>query len=140
MCRSILIALLAVVGCQPAADMVPVTGTVIYKGEPLEFGSIMFQPVGVEGAAVARSQIAPDGTFALQTNKPGDGVAVGRSQVRITAFEAQRTNAQGNKHEELALGASVIPRRFQNFGTSGIEIDVSHDLQLPLTIDLDQVD
>jgi hypothetical protein len=119
--------------------MVPVTGVVVYKGKPLEYGSIMFQPVGVEGAQTARSTIGPDGPFALQTEKKGDGVTVGKCQVRITAFEAQRTKAQGNQHEELALGKSAVPRRFQNFGTSGIVIDVSPDMELPITIDLDEI-
>ena len=137
---SLVLAFSLMVGCQQSVEMVPVTGTVIYQGKPLQYGSVMFQPVGVEGAVPARSPIAEDGTFALRTHKPGDGVVVGRSQVRITAYAAQKTNAQGNKHQELALGESAVPRRFQNFGTSGIQIDVTADMPLPLTIDLDAVD
>ena len=129
-----------VCGCSRGPEMVPVVGKIVYEDQPLEYGSVMFQPVGVEGAQTARSQISPDGRFALWTTKPGDGVMVGQSRVRVTAFEAQRTNATGAQHEEMALGKSAIPRRFQNFGTSGIVIDVSPDMSLPITIDLSAVD
>ena len=120
--------------------MVPVTGVVTYKGEPLEFGSVMFQPVGTENAKPARSKIAPDGSFALKTEKDGDGVMVGTSKVRITAFAAQQATAQGNPQQELALGRSAIPQRFNNFGSSGIEIEVTPEMELPLTINLDEID
>jgi len=119
--------------------MVPVTGSVTFKGKTLEYGSVMFQPFGVEGAQTARSDIGPDGEFALSTEKEGDGVVVGKSKVRITAFDAQRTNATGNKHEEMALGKSAIPKRFQNFATSDIVIDVTPDMELPIEINLDDV-
>ncbi len=126
-------------GCDSGPVMVPVTGSVVYKGKTLEYGSVMFQPVGVEGALPARGKIASDGTFELYTTKPGDGVMVGKSQVRVTAFAAQREEAAGNQHQEMALGKSAIPRRFQNFGTSGIVIDVAPGMDLPITIDLDAV-
>lgn len=124
-------------GCDRGPVLVPVTGSVVYEGKPLEYGSVMFQPVGVEGAQTARSSIESDGTFALTTGDQA-GVSVGKCQVRITAFEAQRTNATGNKQQELALGRSAIPRRFQNFGSSRIEIEVTPNMALPITIDLDE--
>lgn len=135
----IVLAVILLSGCRRGPEMVPVVGKIIYQGEPLAYGSVMFQPVGVEGAQTARSKIASDGSFALWTTNEGDGVVVGTSRVRVTAFEAQRANATGGKHEELALGKSAIPRRFQNFGTSGITIDVSPDMPLPLTIDLSSI-
>ena len=129
---------MAAVGCSRGPEMVPVEGVVLYKEKPLEYGSVMFQPVGVENAKTAKSSIKNDGSFQLMTDET-PGVMVGRCQVRITAFAAQRDNAQGNKNQELALGKSAIPQRFQNFGSSGIEIDVRPDMELPLTIDLDAI-
>ena len=41
------------------------------------------------------------------------------------------------KHQEMALGKSAIPERFQNFATSGIEIEITPDMALPLEINLD---
>ena len=123
-------------GCERGPEMVPVTGTISFQGKPLSYGSVMFQPVGVEGARTARSQIDSDGSFALTTEKAGDGVAAGTCHVRITAFESQRPDATVNKQQEMALGRSAIPQRYQNFGTSGIVIEVSNGMDLPLTIEL----
>ncbi len=136
-CLIVLVTLFAV-GCNKGPEMVQVEGTVIYNGKSLKYGSVMFQPVGVEGAQTARSDIGPNGEFALSTDKDGDGVVVGSSKVRITAFEAQRADATGNKHEEMALGKSAVPRRFQNFATSGIVVEVTPDMQLPIEINLDE--
>ena len=124
-------------GCTKGPELVPVTGTILLKGQPLEFGSIMVQPIGTEGAKTARSKIAADGSFALSTDEPGDGVGLGKARVRITAFEAQKTELSGGQHQELALGRSAVPRKFNSFGTSGIVIDVQSDMELPLTIELD---
>jgi hypothetical protein len=33
----------AVLGCSDKPEMAPVSGTVTYRGEPLKFGSVMFQ-------------------------------------------------------------------------------------------------
>lgn len=127
----------AIVGCGSSVDMVPVTGTVSFQGKALEYGSVMFQPVGIDGAMPARSKIAADGSFSLWTEKAGDGVRVGKCKVRVTAFEAQRTKATGGEHEEMALGKSAIPARFQNFATSGIVVEVSPEMLLPFEINLD---
>lgn len=129
---------IATIGCNRGPDLVPVSGQVIYNGKPLEYGSVMFQPIGVEGAQTARGSIDADGNFSLTTEKEGDGVAVAECQVRITAFEAQRKNAAGNQHEEMALGKSAVPKHVQNFSTSGIVIDVQPTMELPLVIDLDE--
>ena len=120
-----------------APELIPVEGVVIYKGKPLEYGSVMFQPVGVENGKVARSQISEDGTFTLSTDV-GEGALAGKYWVGVTAFEAQRTQAQGNQHQELALGRSAVPSRFNRAGSSGIEIDIHADMELPITIDLDE--
>jgi len=139
-CFGCLMGFLMFSGCGSRVEMAPVSGSVTYQGKVLEYGSVMFQPVGVEGAQPARSKIAADGTFVLGTEKPGDGVMVGKCKVRVTAFEAQRTNASGGQHEEMSLGKSAVPKRFQNFATSGIEIEVTQQMELPLTIDLDEYD
>lgn len=137
--RSILLPMLCLmVGCSPGPERVPVTGSVMYKGKPLEYGSVMFQPVGAEGGAPARSSIAADGTFALSTEKEGDGVLLGKSRVRVTAFARQRDGDAAVQAGEPVLGRSAIPTRFGSFGASGIEIDVTRDMELPITIDLDE--
>jgi len=117
-CVSLLFALPA--GCSRGPQIVPVKGKVLYNGEPLEFGSVMFQP---EAGQPARAEIQPDGTFELTTESPGDGATVGPNRVRVTCYEAQGAAASGSEGE-MALGKSLIPRRYTDVDTSGIVIDV----------------
>jgi hypothetical protein len=123
-------------GCgDDRSPKVPVRGQVYYQGKPLEYGSVMFQPLG--GGEIARGTIGTDGTFVLTTTTTGDGVQVGRCRVRVTAFEAQRTGGPDPTRQELPLGGSAIPDRYQSFGTSQIVIDVNPEMPQPVKIVLE---
>jgi hypothetical protein len=122
------------VGCGGGGpELVPVEGKVLYNGQPLEFGSVMFQPAN---GPMARGQIEPDGTFTLET---GDdtGAVVGKHQVRITCFETQRPGAQLEMTDggEPGVGKSLIPRKYTSLATSQISVDVTPD-QEPIVIEL----
>jgi len=122
-------------GCQPQLDLVPLKGQVNYANKPLEYGSVMFQPVG--GGPLARGQIQADGSFVLTTLAKGDGVKPGVSRLRITAFDAQKPGALAKEAQEMMLGESAIPKKYQHFGTSGIEIEVAPDTPQPVVIELE---
>jgi len=112
-----------IVGCaekKAEPEVVPVTGKVLLDGEPLEFGTVTFQPLRGQPA---KGEIQPDGTFELSTFAPGDGAPVGKHQVRITCYESQRPGAEQNTNAET-LGESLIPEKYLNFATSGIEVSV----------------
>lgn len=116
--------------------MTPVRGNVLYEDKALEYGGVMFQPVG--GGRLARGRIESDGTFVLSTYAQGDGVQIGLCRVRITAFEAQRPPSSAAKFEgETPLGKSAIPAKYQGFGSSGIEIEVTADMPQPVIINLE---
>jgi hypothetical protein len=125
---------LLIVGCGPRRPaMAPVAGKVLYNGQPLEFGSVMFQP---ESGAPAKAQIQSDGTFTLWTYTPGDGAAIGTHRVRVACFSGQRPGQQDETVEELALGSPLIPERYNNFDESGITIEVvagKNDVLIELT-------
>lgn len=75
-------------GCAPAGsgkmpDLIPVTGKVLYKGQPLTQGSIKFDPEDGYGRE-ANGKIKPDGTFTVTTFKEGDGVVAGHHRVAVT--------------------------------------------------------
>ncbi len=77
-------------GCGPAGsgrppDLIPVKGTVSYKGKPLTKGTIKFEPDGY--GRPARGQLQADGSFVLTTAKDGDGVVPGEHRVTITSLE-----------------------------------------------------
>ena len=127
--------LVASLGC--GGDRMPVAeveGKVLYQGEPLEFGSVIFQP---EQGPLAKGQIGPDGAFELSTYGDGDGAVIGTHKVRIACFESMAPDAPepDPSKGEPTLGASLIPRRYTNLATSPLEIEVKADNE-PLVIEL----
>ena len=123
------------VGCQSELELVPVHGRVLYQGEPLTYGGVMFQPEG--DGPLARGTIESDGTFVLRTESEADGVRPGTCRVRVTAFEAQKSGMPANEEREMSLGMSAIPKRYQSFGTSGVVVEVEPDMELPLVLELE---
>ena len=131
-----MLALTTVAGCGgDSVERIPVRGQVLHQGKPLEFGNIMFQPLG--GGEIARGDIQSDGSFTLSTKKDGDGVQVGQCRVRVTAFEAQRGEAADPRKMEMPLGESAIPDKFQSFGASEVVVDITPDTPQPVIISLD---
>ena len=124
-----------IAGCHAELELIPVHGQVLFKGEPLEYGSVMFQPQG-EGP-LARGTIQADGTFVLGTESEDDGVRPGNCRVRITAFEVQQSSQRADHQREMSLGRSAIPAKYQSFGTSGVAVEITPGMELPLVIELD---
>jgi len=124
-CRQLiaLTAAVALVGCGKSyPDYYPVTGKVYYRDKPLTTGVIMFQP---PSGPPATGQIEPDGTFTLTTHGRAEGALPGRNQVRITAREINADAA------EMALGKHLIPERYSQFSTSGLNAEVKADVNEP---------
>lgn len=120
-------------GCGGGPRVVPVQGTVQFEGKPLRYGSVMFQP---ESGQPARGTIQPDGSFVLTTYNKGDGAVVGTHRVRITAYESQNPRASQVAQTELALGRSLIPKRYTDYDTSGIVVEVGADRNEPFLLEL----
>ncbi len=109
-------------GCSPHPATAPVSGKVVYQGKPLEFGSVMFQPVG---GPPARSVINSDGTFVLSTYEEGDGATIGRHRIRVTCFESQSPDAlEESLEKEMGLGRNLIPDKYLSIDTSGLSFEV----------------
>lgn len=121
-------------GCNFGPPMAPVSGTVAMDGQPLRFGTVMFQHT--EGGQPARAQIQPDGSFVLSTFGPEDGARVGEHRVRVACFEAQDP-ANADKPRGDSLGASLIPKKYANPATSGIKVTVVDGDNPPVAIELE---
>ena len=91
----------------------------LYRGKPLEFGSVLFQP---DAGPPARGVIKLDGTFQLSTHGLDDGAVIGRHRVRIACFESQQANAPARA--ESGLGRSMIPSKYCNLTSSGLHVEV----------------
>jgi len=110
-------------GCRGGRlPVAPVQGKVLYRGNPLEFGGVMFQP---DVGPPAKGKINPDGTFRLTTYREGDGAVIGVHRVRVTCFDIQRPGyQQAQSEQEAGAGRSLIPRKYTNFATSGLKVEV----------------
>ncbi len=134
-----IIALLAVIpACGKAQKtLAPVEGKVLYRGKPLQYGSVIFVPKG--GGQMARGVIQADGSFKLSTGSE-DGAAVGRHGVRITCYGKNSTpgsaHAASPDDQEQALGRSLIPQKYTRTQTSGLEADVKDGENEPFIFDM----
>jgi hypothetical protein len=89
--RALALALLAVaaipLGCgKSGPEMARVSGKVTYKGQPVPKGTITFVSSD-PGRRNATGVLAPDGTYRLQTEEPGDGAMLGDYKVTVSAHD-----------------------------------------------------
>lgn len=124
----------AFVGCTSGerAKVMPVSGKVLFNGQPLAFGAVAFQPMRGQPA---RGTIGKDGTFKLSTYREGDGAAVGQHRVKITCYTSQDPATKKPGPSET-LGESLIPARYANFDTSGLTVAVLADGNSPFMFEL----
>lgn len=117
--------------------LAPAAGKVLYRGKPLQFGSVIFVPKG--GGQIARGVIQADGTFKLSTGSE-DGAAVGRHGVRIACYDKNPTpggaQTASPDDQESALGRSLIPQKYTRSQSSGLEADVKDGQNEPFVFDL----
>lgn len=118
----VLVGALAGCGGEERLPTAPVEGKVLYNGEPLTFGSVVFLP---EAGPPAKGTIQPDGTFRLSTYEKGDGAILGKNQVEITCSTNQDPNAPPpDPNIEMPVGESLIPLRYSQAQTSGLTREV----------------
>lgn len=120
------------VGCSKQ-EYAPVSGKVVYKGQPLTFGSVMFFP---ESGQPAHGQIKEDGTFYLSTNGDGDGARIGVNKVRVACFQTQKPQPDGSIKEEPGVGPSLIPERYDSPEHSGLVVDVPPEGKSDVVLEL----
>jgi predicted small lipoprotein YifL len=126
-------------GCgKRGPELAPVSGKVTYKGQPLKFGGVTFQP---EVGWAATGVIQPDGTFRMVMTGRGDGAVVGKNKIRIACFTNQDPSKKGPGGTSLAggiaLGAPLIPRKYLSYETSGLEVEVRSGTNDPVVLELD---
>ncbi len=79
------LALMLVAGCGPKMALYPVSGTVEFRGKALTTGVVAFHhDDGV--SPIAKGDIQSDGSFTLETFKPGDGAVAGAYTVTVTSM------------------------------------------------------
>lgn len=143
-----LFALLHIVGCgggaQDAPKLYRVTGTVKYKGTAVPGAKVMFLGDGKSPPAVGVTN--DSGQFSL-SSLAGSGAVAGRHQVAIVKNTAAEEAAPVNMSMEAAAEeakkpkakpttTSLVPAKYSNGGTSGLEFEVKASGTNDFAIDL----
>jgi hypothetical protein len=116
---------LLLTGCGGAAPevqgLVPVSGVVTYKGEPLTSGVITFVPVGPTGQP-ASGNIGADGRYEAMTGTSAIGVHPGDYTVRVESWSSPPSMGEGGAMDP---GTSAIPQKYNDAGTSGLSATIT---------------
>lgn len=122
------------IGCGEDRGLVRVTGRVTLDGGEMPgAGDLTFVPVEVaEGFPLrpAKAEFGPDGRYAAQSFKPGDGLYPGKYQVLVACWEVPPT-------PDGPPPVSHIRSLYGNRATSPLEVEAPADagrvtLDLPL--------
>ena len=116
---------LAVGGCSPGVPVVPVQGTVTWKGAPLTRGTVVFQPYQIEAGLPRRpatGHLQKDGTFRLTTFEPGDGAVVGTYQVTVHSYSSEPSDMGSDT--DIVDYVWAIPSRYGDPSRSGLTAEV----------------
>jgi len=90
---TLLAVLIGAVGCsEEKPKLVPVSGKVTFKNQPLTAGSVFFHPDAANGYTkdVPSSLLQLDGAFTMKTFPFGEGVAPGKYKVTLAPELANR--------------------------------------------------
>ena len=115
-----LIALVLLPGCGDGAKTrdlpkAPVSGIVSYGGQPLTAGAIVFMHETGENTA---AELGAEGKYSAQ-------VPIGKNKVLVTSREPESTNPNPEAAAPKGLpGKSRIPEKYNDYGTSGLAIEV----------------
>ncbi len=108
----------AAAGC--AAKKYPIHGRVTTEdGKPVTEGIVVFESVPADGAlpVMARGRIQPDGTYALSTEKPGDGVPGGKYRALLVPPEPD---------VDGPAKPPAFDKRYTAYATSGLAYEVGN--------------
>jgi hypothetical protein len=94
-------------GCSHRTPTYAVTGTVTYRGKPVEDAGVSFMPKGMRPAS-ARTNA--EGRFQLMTFVGTDGAAAGEHVVCISKL----VPAPSTKDEPYKMAKNILPERYGN--------------------------
>jgi hypothetical protein len=132
-------ALFLIAGCSqggvPKPKTVPVSGKVLYKGQPVDGATVAFLGDGTIPPALGKTDSL--GRFQLTTSEPGDGAVAGMHQVTVTKIVGSPASKEvagpmsmedalkrGEQKTEDAGPLSLLPEKYAKAGTSGLSFEV----------------
>jgi hypothetical protein len=139
---SLLVALVGS-GCSNHPEVVPVSGTVLFQGEPVDGAHVSFQLPGAPRHAAGTTDAA--GRFTLTTFKPGDGALPGEHEIVVYKWESataasdspgSRQAPGGGKMANYVHPKSMLPARYENPKLSDLRVTVESGSPMDLVIEL----
>lgn len=136
-------------GCSPTDEdqwtkqrppVVPVTGTVLYQGTPVEGASVTM--MNADTSTGGSGLTDAEGRFRLTTFKDGDGAAPGMQQVIIRKVEIIDRRQPGVDYSTTSEPAPppeerwLIPERYSRYNTSGLKAEVTVGAKNDFTFEL----
>lgn len=123
----LLLCICAVVGCggSDAPKLVPVTGIVTFKKQPIGKINVLFVPADGTGM-LAEGTTKADGTFQLQTREPEDGAMEGNYKVSFKFVSDVIPDMPGFAGA-VKPEPSPIPAKYADENRSGVTATVSSD-------------
>jgi hypothetical protein len=143
------IGLVLILGCggDDFVKRYPVSGTITYKGEPVEKGRVTFHPTKPAEQRPASGDIE-NGKYALTTVSNNDGANPGSYRVTVESIQMDMTKVNANmkgggpRQKDIASAYSaakvLIPPKYRLSDTSGLTADVKE--QPTNTFDFDLKD
>jgi hypothetical protein len=127
---------LAILGCSSSEfETAKVAGIVTLDGKPLSQGSVIFHP---QQGWPGRGELDSEGRFVLSTYGDKDGAIVGRHSVTVISQTGENDSEHFERPPTRPI-RSLIPPRYADKTTSGLEIDVKsgspNEVELALTSD-----
>jgi hypothetical protein len=111
--------LACLVGCSRSSLEAEVSGVVTLDGNKIGPGMIVFAPVASQSKP-ATGSIENDGSYKLMTSRES-GLATGTYKVAVSIREMPQNVKRGDRPP---LGKSLIPEKYEEGSTSGLEYEV----------------
>lgn len=129
--------LLAATICAPgctAADpdeipAVPAAGTVTYRGQPLEAGTVQTLP---ERGRPATGKIE-HGRFRLSTYAEGDGALPGRARVGVVSVQEVPSKSKKDSDPDIKY---LVPEKYASPSSSGLQLEIPREGSTELRIEI----
>lgn len=118
----VLAALVATAGCGSASNLPlgTVKGKVLYQGQTLDHGRVVFIPMEGTPGPQGVGQIESDGSFRIETGKH-DGAAVGKHMVTV---HCRREPTPEQARDMLFVPESLIPEKYSKEHESPLRFEV----------------
>ena len=123
----------SVVGCSGKKDEGPArvkaTGSVTYKGQPVEGASVVLAPEP-PGQHPATAVTDSSGQFALGTNEAGDGAVPGKYKVGVSKNQVSSSAAPAMGENDYSpegiktTTKSLLPAKYGNPNKSGLTAEI----------------